>query len=798
MSKLEQMLLEEILNETNLYLTANSLYDIWKDEREIIPTNSPTAMQLFRQNRNLAYDLIGDINKLYEFLVKHESEIDKVKFVLVTLRASKERLRASAGFKTSSEEFKSIQQGVIGGSKLLKGINKTYVFHNVESGTNKITHLTVVNTAEEIEGKNRKERNSNLERLAKIEEKLQFPDVVQGILPIDLQWTMAFDENVGYEMRYMAEYNTIIEEYGKNPASIKENATMSELAGEIDRVKFIKETIRTLWLHIEEVNMDKMLLCAAYRYINGVELHEIKKDSVGTVKERLDIIRSQIKKNVTIDIYPDIKYSVREFEKDLKRFVGKEDNVEFLSTEEIKKFKDDILSGKISLTSLGKQNYNALSIDPAMLAMALQKNPNNYIFFLKEENCPYNKNTILQDIKNACICSTDLLELICEKSDITAEEVCELFDMQIISANDLMKIREKVGQIITPERLFEKYEEEKENKNENEESKIQLERYALAYRNTELIGRTEQDIQEKGEEFITCIGEKIEPTDLVPLYNLSIIPLKVAVDWGGENIIEELVQSESLRPSDARQLRDEGLLDENTLKRLFEKFVNMSYAYQVSLVFTIFDGQTTDEQKIREELAQYYHIENAEFKSIDKCEHKKKTSLSRGNNGESKVTNIRMRDPGAKYNLLSSIDKDVKIEQGITDGHIIFHYPSIDGGTVLIEKLHKIKTNRQSKLIEISADNESATYILSEEEFIKMKSLLIQDGKINRTELTKRWWQTRDPEHWIAHAGNSYWENAIKRRFNINIENSRYSQEDLNKIEQLIEKSIDSKKMDER
>lgn len=796
MKKIDQMLLEEILNETNLYLTANTLYDIWKDERKSKPDpNNPTALQLFRQDRNLVNDLIGNINYLYEFLVMHENEMDKVKFVLVILRNCKERLKASAGFKTTPEELKSIQDGMVGIKKLLNGINKTYVFQNVESGTKLIKHLTVINTVEEVEGINRKERNSNSDRLAEIEEKLQFPDIVQGILPIDLQWTMAFEENVGYEMRYMAEYNTIINEYGDKLDGVKENISMAELVGEIDRVKFIKETIRTLWLHIEEVNMDKMLLCAAYRYINGVELQEIKKESIDAVKERLDIIRSLIKKNITINIYPDITYSVRDFDRDLKRFVGRKDNFDFISMEEVNQFKDAILAGEITLTSLGKQKFEAVSLEPRMLTTVLHRNPNNYIFFLRDENCPYNKNIILQDIKNAHICSTDLLELICKKTEITSEEVCDLFDMQIISANDLTRVRESVGRIITDEALFSKYTEYKVSK--KEEDKIQLERYALAYRNTELIGKTEQEIQEKGEEFIANVGEELKQSDLVPMYGLGIIPLNVAVDWGGENIIEQLIESENLKPSDARKLRDDGLLDEKVLKRFFEKFFNMSYAYQVALVYTIFDGQTEQEKEIRRELAQYYHIENGKFKANSK-KGNRKNSGSRESKDENQEPKVRMRDPGAKYNLLSSIDKDVKIEEGITDGHQIFHYPNIDGGTVLIEKLHKIKTNRKNGLIEISADNESATYILSEEEFIKIKSLLIQEGKVNRTELTQRWWKTKDPEHWIAHAGNSYWENAIKRRFYINSENTRYSQEDLEKIEQLIEKSIESKRNEER
>lgn len=791
MYKVEKMHIADIIDETNLYLTPQSLCEIWKskDAKRENP-KKPTAWELISQNENLLQQLNENDHQLYNFLLEHDSEIDKIKFVMVTLRNFKERLGMEDKYKISSREKRDIQEGIDGIKRLLKDVNETYVFYNIEDETNKIIKLMIINSAEEVEGKDRKSRNSNAERLMALEEELDLGDVAQGIMAYDFEYTMAFDPKIGAEMRYMAEYNTIINEYGSDFSQMDPNLTVTDLASKIDRVKFIGETIRTLWLHIEEVNMDKMLLCAAYRYIDGFEEGEIKEGAASEVKNRLEIIRRHIKKNATITIYPDVKYSLRDFDKDLKRFVGKDENARFLRNEEIQQLKDALVTGKITLTSLGKQNFEAISIEPSLLAEVLRKNPNNYIFFLREEKCAYNKNTILGDIRNTQNCSTDLLKLLCEKTDITAEEVRELFDREIISVSDLVEVREMVGTIITDEILLQKYNDSKTDG--NEDSKIQLERYALAYRNTELAGRTNAELEEKGEEFITNVGEEIEPSDLVPLYGLDIIPLKTAVDWGGDNIIEELVESESLKPADARHLRDEGLLDEKVLERLFKKCTQMSYSYQVALVFAVFDGQTPEEQEIREQLAQYYHIENSAFKTSTKGFTGKRRN-SRTEHDEQETQRVKMRDPGAKYNLLAAIDKDVKIEEGIIDGHIIFHYPNIDGGTVLIEKLHKIRTNKENGLIEIKSDNEAATYVLSEEEFIKLKSQLIKEGKVDRTELTQRWWVTRNPEHWIPHAGTSAWEKAIMKRFNIQQENSRYSTEELSKIEQLVAKSIDSK-----
>lgn len=796
MSKLEKMKVIDIMEITNLYLTEESLFEIWKEDDEIsdIPEDLSGHKQLLK-DPNLAKELMANSFMLAKFLDDHDSEIDKFKFVMTLLINYKERLNMYRGTKIDSEEMNTIQTGIAGIKRLLKGIDRTVVYYNMNDAGDRITHLKIVNSKEELEGKNRKERNSNSKRLQELKKDIDFVDITQSLFLDDIEYAVAFDSTIGSDIRYMIEYNTIMREYKGRLDELDGTIPVYKIAAEMDKFKFVEEMADDLEKHIEEINMDKLLLCSAYRFIEGLEEGWIKRDVAEEVKRRLLIIKKHIEKNPRIIVYPDISYTIRDLDRDLARFIGKENNVTYLSKEDIGQLRDALLTGEITLNSLGKQKVEAMALDRETLSEVLRKNPNNYILFLREKKCPYTKATILNDIKNNQRCSTDLLTLLCEKTDITSQEVCDLFDKEIISASDLKAVRESVGTVITDERLFEKYEQYKAN-SEQEETRTQLERYALAYRNTEVLGKTPEEIQSKAEEFITGVGGELEPSDLVQLYGLDIIPLKVAVDWGGEDIIEELLQSGRLKPADAKYLRDEGLLNEQVLERLFKKCKQMVYSDQVSLVSAVFDGQTLEEQEIRERLAQYYNIESGMISSKGKSANGKRKTSNR-KQGEEPKRKIKMRDPGAKYNFLASIDEGVTVEAGIIDGHIIFHYPNIDGGTVLIEKLHKIKTNQENGLIEIKADNESATYVLSEEEFIKMKSGLIQDGKIDRTQLTQKWWITRDPEHWIPHNGVDCWERALMERFEISEENTRYSLEDLKRIQELKAKSIESKK-DER
>ena len=345
MYKVEKMHMADIIEQINLYLTPQSLCEIWNKEQGRKNPQKPTAWEIIRDNDKFIYQLMESNIQLYAFLMEHESEIDKLRFIMVTLRNFKERLGIAEKYPIPQQEMKDIQEGLAGIKKLLKGINETYVFYNIEESTNKINRLMIINTAEEADGRSRKSRNSNAERLAALEEELELTDVAQGILPYDFEYTIAFDERIGAEMRYMAEYNTVVNEYGSDFSQLDGNLTVTDLAGEIDRVKFIAETLNALGLHIEEVNMDKMLLCSAYRYIDGIELQEIKRNAVNEVKKRLEIIRRHIRKNVTIKVYPDISYSLRDFERDLKRFVGNAENTKFLTKEDVQQLKDGLLSG---------------------------------------------------------------------------------------------------------------------------------------------------------------------------------------------------------------------------------------------------------------------------------------------------------------------------------------------------------------------------------------------------------------------------------------------------------------------
>ncbi len=786
MNKLDKISLSDILRKTNMFLTTDKISIIWKAD---------TPDKIANLGR-IKIEEMTTAEELDEFIMKFGNFIDNTQLVIGILLSYEEQLKQ---WNITNEDIKVAKEGIKTARELLKDIDEDYLFIIIDE-ENLISSILIVNTEDLSKGISRKDKNDNVKRLQELNKQLHFSNVTQSIFRQDFE-TIIPNKNVAKALLEKVEYNP----FARVLKNVEERQKLSktnyhELAKGKKPSLFVEDINSVLRDNVEEVDFDKLLLCSSYRYIQSLEEERITPEGIPAVFFAIQTMQKHIRNEKTrITDSHGGEYKLKDLSRDLKRFIMFEKDMSYLKRSDCKEIEEALLSGQISLKEWTPALFDAMNLRPITISKIVKRNPEDYIFLCKEINMKFPKSAMLKDIKNANKCSPELFQLLLDETDITPEEIRDLFDKEIITVAELQSATEKMASIITNENLFEKYQNYKEatEDKQKEDARVSLERYCLAYRNTELLGKTDQEIVSKGEEFVNEFGGEIASEDLIPLYDLDIIPLKVAVDWGGEDIIEKLLESESLKPLDAKYLRDEGLIDKDVLIRLFEKSKQMSYAYQVALVYTIFDGTSKEEQEAKEELAQYYNIENA-LDNYQKNGGKGTKRKTKDQAPEIPKERIKMRDPGAKYNLLSSLDKNLKIEDGIIDGHIIFHYPNIDAGAVLIEKLHKISKDKLTGTTEIRADNESATYVLSEEEFIKLKPELIKQGKIDRTQLTQRWWVSRDPKHWLPHAGTSAWENSLKERFEVNAQNPRYAIEDITKIDELIQKSIDSKKQEDR
>ena len=89
MDKVEKMHISEILDMTNLFITSDTLLEIWKDSTQGSNTlEGESVLDIFEQNPDLITELLNNDLEMYTFLVEHDAE-ESLGFVLI---AGKETL----------------------------------------------------------------------------------------------------------------------------------------------------------------------------------------------------------------------------------------------------------------------------------------------------------------------------------------------------------------------------------------------------------------------------------------------------------------------------------------------------------------------------------------------------------------------------------------------------------------------------------------------------------------------------------------------------------------------------------
>lgn len=360
----------------------------------------------------------------------------------------------------------------------------------------------------------------------------------------------------------------------------------------------LEDKVQNIYYSFEQDELTKLLFCVAMRYEELLEEKDIAEGEMSEYHERLDMVKRNLKPNSKMIFKYQSgqkKYSYSALEFMLKRFETREDGkLQYISKA---KMKDEILEGKRTINGLLGQEYVLLGISLEEEKEMLKTNPENYIFFLKQDKCKYNCAQILKDILNAKACSKELFKYLCQRTDITIEEICNLFDQNIITEEYIKIAKEilstKMGRdvtIISIEKLETVYLEYKEANNSEEKEKAgkRFERYASVYRNIETCGKTREELNQKGNEFILSVVEDDEET--IQLYSLGIIPIDVVL-LSSDELLEVLLTREQLKPTDAEYLKRQGKFTIDDLIEKFDKYPNMSYEYQLALVAAVCDDK---------------------------------------------------------------------------------------------------------------------------------------------------------------------------------------------------------------
>ena len=471
-----------------------------------------------------------------------------------------------------------------------------------------------------------------------------------------------------------------------------------------------------------------------------------------------------------------MKYSTKELKEDLKRIATSMDGRKaYFGNQQVLEMKKAVLTGEQSLNDVVQAGAF-----PLLKFSAKEKQE-----LMKQE--AYNFELL---VAFDALTSEEIKEALEILEGYKVESIDYLYDEKLIDQSDLIKMYMKnqmdLGRVLQCHELY--HLEEEVNVEElmryfgqrrEDESRLKdFERYALLFREIKLKGQ-EPEVQSQISDKIV---EKIYETegeyaeDFKKLYQSDLLPIRTLMDWNGEEIVYDLIANQQLKPRDAKDLL---MTKELNLEKVYKFLKNshMSEEEKMNFIFSSFDGTGENEEEIRaQNEARMYLIQAVRISKDIVCGEKTGSGKERRNVAEGVKRNQYVTDPVYRWQLFSQMDSNCT-SKAYLDGTVVFTLPNVKNGIVVIEKMYKA-TQEGTKI-----NYGSATYVMSEEEFLNHKSEIEQDKKINRKVLIQLMEEGKADK--VIHSES--WGKGLKKNLGFSVE-SGYSEEKMAKIDELVER----------
>lgn len=574
----------------------------------------------------------------------------------------------------------------------------------------------------------------------------------------------------------------------------KYDASEEEIFKHMKTSEYTEESYKQLKNALKEysrfVQVDKMLLIGIYKTLNYIENKQLYGMLCRDIRKQLyniyDKLDPRFKSNGKVNITKNKEINGEEISekititsKDIKRmldenFIG--DN--FIGEETIEYIRSEIFESNVPLVEYDPRVIKLLGINMDEL-MQILNNPLNFEYLMQykmisDEVLKY----VLNTKKNMPI---QIYEQLLNNETIDKQYILDLYSDGIITLEQIKELNESselhIEEIAQEEEMIRLYKEFYMYGKDEET----FNSYMQLYKELRVKGKDISEKRENGNRLVEELGEDFEEEDLKQMYKLGIIPVDTAIEWGGDSITQDMFNKGILKPIDAKRLYKENVLNLNMIKQVLRSR-EISDEDKLALIGSTFDDE--EDFEIKMELMQYLNLVADENSSKSKGQkHSKRT-----NSTVLDTKNAYITDPFARWQLISLLDNEYS-QEVLKDGYIIFELPNVNNGTVIIEKMFKKFKNK------VVPSYGNATYILSKNQFDKSKKYIIDEtlsGKIvNLGELA----EVKETENADRLNHSSKWGSNIKEYFEVGKEQSRYTEEQIQKIDKTIESIENSRRL---
>lgn len=518
--------------------------------------------------------------------------------------------------------------------------------------------------------------------------------------------------------------------------------------------------------NLQYIDLTKMLLSSAAVIIKEIE---VAKETDDKEVDYASIIKylKDLNKELGRNTYKNITYSYIEYGKGIfninketiEQFLSRCTENDYVTDKEIQDIHNQILEGNLT-QDIQKRRIANINLEDLVLLSG------KYEEVEKEEE----KDKILK-------CSLELMDYLKNEGEITEEKALELYikgkiDLDIIKsiANSTFSeeyCNEKFRELY--ERALYSISDNKELKTLKTEEGEELRRFSKLYR--KLNDSEKFDVDNLIIKLITAYNEEEYSAEVMSdLYDLKLATMEKCIEWVGKDILLKQYEKGTLQPAKVQELYDEGKIKIEDIAYLIKEIKNPGERFMI--IGSIFPEENERDNSIRQKLVE--ECINVEKENTHNSQKGKRQIVEK----DKKTSKKMVTNPFARMRLFKELDEEYSFEL-ITDGHGIIKLPNLK--KIIIEKM--LDKNKQPAY-------GAATYILEENYYYENYGSIVENGKINRTELYSNI-NVKSVDR-IIHSIDG-WGQSIKRILKID-ENSNWSKEDIETIDTIIEKIKESKR----
>lgn len=758
-SKLDNMPMEEIIEKAGCFIEENDIVDLTTDYNVM-----KEFMQLYEDETKTQQDI-------KEFFVRNQDSIDKKRFVFKLVWNNGRNIKRlenkhakingnDMSVMTKVPEYNmSIQHGKAA-AKLLKG-EETYLYNADIDSKGIIQKINVVSSrsvVEDISDKNLKQdkRCKNIDAHGEDNNGLAY--VIQYVSMRDFEDVICKDRLLGTYLKDAMLENVILKNGKLTDEELqklrKENSNKYfQVLSSTTRAEKANEMSETVKKHSPYMNIDFLLLDAAYRMEEHLEKAISSSDSIKACKEYAkEILDNLPNHNVALkatlhDLDAEEPIEVNYTYGDVEKVYHRIQEDKYFAKKKVEQTRQQILEGEYDLGALSKPLYAALHLNNDELKQAMLHSNENFEYVVAKLGMSGNQ-VVRKLMEMKVKPDNELIRWLYETEKIQNADVMKLIEQKVIDTATITAISqvEKAKELVTDDRLVEGYFTTKATQEEKVQQKFkqELEMYKALHQNQQ----NEQERADRENQLVEKIlNISDDEKDLIFFYNNGLIPLDKVATWvNNEHMIEALEYNEMV------DYISNGALEENQIIHLYME----GKIFDKDLEAIAMKGRITPARYLQATTARTKEI--LEENSNIKLELPQNQEIELMNIPHNKIRGITIKeeteiegtdpyyyygdqkqktliDPSARYQyleLLGAIEANAYIpdEDNAFYNYEFFVIPDADGqlqsnSVVIAERFFKDKEDQLKGLAE-----DNATY------FFQYKDLMV-NSNLSKKEMTK-------------------------------------------------------------